>query len=508
MNPSLNLLILEVTVLILGLAVLLLDLWTPPERKRLLGYGAASALTVIFCYSLTLDASTPQFAFGQSYVMDGLALFFKRFFLLAAIVVMVMSVAYADRIASGISEFYSLVLFALAGMMFAASANDFPMLFVSVEVITVTFYILISFQRNQLASLEAGIKYLILGALSTAFTIYGIALVYGASGTMSFVQLARVSPGLSGQPLFLLGLLLVLMGLGFKIAAFPMQIWAPDVYQGSPTPTTAFLSVGSKAAGFVLLLRLLFEVVPQITAHWTPLLIVLSAVTILYGNLCAIPQRNLKRLLGYSSIAHAGYLLVAITSHTADGVAAIVFYTLAYTLATIGAYAVLSIVSGGIEKRTRMVDLAGLSRTRPALAVAMAVFMLSLMGFPVAGGMGFFAKWYVLRAALASPAPQLKLAVILVLASLVSAGYYLSVIATMFMKPVSEDVAPAHFVAPRLTGGVIAVAAVLLLTLGIYPGPAIRWAKASSMPMTTARPTIGPASMQAVAPAAIQHSSQ
>ena len=480
MNPSLNLLILEVTVLILGLAVLLLDLWTPPERKRLLGYGAASALTVIFCYSLTLDASTPQFAFGQSYVMDGLALFFKRFFLLAAIVVMVMSVAYADRIASGISEFYSLVLFALAGMMFAASANDFPMLFVSVEVITVTFYILISFQRNQLASLEAGIKYLILGALSTAFTIYGIALVYGASGTMSFVQLARVSPGLSGQPLFLLGLLLVLMGLGFKIAAFPMQIWAPDVYQGSPTPTTAFLSVGSKAAGFVLLLRLLFEVVPQITAHWTPLLIVLSAVTILYGNLCAIPQRNLKRLLGYSSIAHAGYLLLGVAAMSADvqnpsaGGSAILYYLSGYLCTVLGAFTILSLVVPRAQAAD-ITTLAGLNQRSPFLAAAMTLALVSLAGIPPLAG--FFGKFLLLKAALeqgaAHPAFYALVAIALV-GVVISIWYYFGVIRAIYWSKDPADLSPIPVpVSIRLT---LCACIAGMLYLGVFPNATMQLA--------------------------------
>jgi len=226
-------LILEIAVLILGLGVLLLDLWTAPERKRLLGYGAAAALAVLLAYSFKLDGATAQYAFGWNattgaadpsagpYVLDGLALFFKRFFLLAAIIVLVISVEFADRIQSGISEFYSLVLFALAGMMFAASANDFTMLFVSIELITVTFYVLTSFQRNRVASLEAGVKYLILGALSSAFLVYGIALVYGTSGTMRFATLAASGAALGGKPIFLLGLLLVVFGLAFKIAAFP-----------------------------------------------------------------------------------------------------------------------------------------------------------------------------------------------------------------------------------------------------------------------------------------------
>src|SRR2546430_2303928 len=200
--------------------------------------------------------------------------------------------------ATGISEYYSLIVLALSGMLFAASANDFTMLFVSIELITVTFYVLTSFQRSKLLSLEAGIKYLILGALSTAFTVYGIALVYGTSGTMSFEELARKGAEPDTNPVFVLGVMLVLVGLGFKIAAFPVTIWAPDVYQGAPAPTTAFLAVGSKAAGFVLLLRVLFKAVPSVTAQWTKLLMLISGITILYGNLCAIPQRNVKRLLG------------------------------------------------------------------------------------------------------------------------------------------------------------------------------------------------------------------
>src|SRR5687767_7898010 len=202
MNTSV--IILEIAVVVLGLALLLLDLWTAPERKWLLGYGAAAALLLVFIYSFFMPGiDAPQFAFGGSYVLDSLALFFKRFFLAAAILVLLMAVEFSDRIETGISEFYALVVFALSGMMFAASANDFTMLFVSVELITVTFYILTSFQRRRLLSLEAGIKYLILGALSTAFTIYGIALVYGVSGTMSFQTLASVSASLSGKPLFL-----------------------------------------------------------------------------------------------------------------------------------------------------------------------------------------------------------------------------------------------------------------------------------------------------------------
>src|SRR5437762_414039 len=242
MNYSLT--ILEIAVIALGLGLLLLDLWTPLEQKRQLGHAAAAALgfVLLFSFSSFVDSGTTVTAFHGGYVQDGLALFFKRFFLVAAIIVLILSVEFADRILTGIAEYYALILFALSGMMFAASANDFSLLFVSVELITVTFYVLTSFQRSRLGSLEAGVKYLILGALSSAFMVYGIALVFGTSGTMNFTELAATTPQFAANRLFLLGLLLVLVGLGFKIAAFPFHIWAPDVYQGSPLPTTAFLA--------------------------------------------------------------------------------------------------------------------------------------------------------------------------------------------------------------------------------------------------------------------------
>ena len=251
-------------------------------------------------------------------------------------------------------------------MLFAASANDFAMLFVSIELITITFYVLVSFQRSRLVSLEAGVKYLILGALSSAFMVFGIALVWGTTGKLNFTELAAVAAQFADNKIFLLGVLFVLVGLGFKIAAFPFQIWAPDVYQGAPTPTTAFLAVGSKAAGFVLLLRVLFTAVPGVTAHWANLLIVISGITILYGNLCAIPQRNLKRLLGYSSIAHAGYLLLGVAALSASGQAAVLYYLAGYLFTVLAAFPVIALVMRHLDDE----DISGAGRFEPAFAAA------------------------------------------------------------------------------------------------------------------------------------------
>src|SRR5213078_1124467 len=258
-------------------------------------------------------------------------------------------------------------LFALAGMLFASSANNFALLFVSLELITVTFYVLTSFQRGRLTSLEAGVKYLIIGALSTGFTVFGIALVYGTCGTLDFSKLAAVAAQLAGNKIFLFGLLLVLVGLGFKIAAFPFQIWAPDVYQGAPTPTTAFLATGSKAAGFALLLRVLFIGVPSVTHQWAKLFMVISAITILYGNLCAIPQRNLKRLLGYSSIAHAGYMLLGIAALTSAGQSAVLFYLSGYLFTVLAAFTVVALVLRHLDSED-ISGLAGLNQRSPLLA--------------------------------------------------------------------------------------------------------------------------------------------
>ncbi|HEY4415659.1 MAG TPA: proton-conducting transporter membrane subunit, partial [Verrucomicrobiae bacterium] len=287
MNSSL--ITLELCVIALGIVLMLADFFVLPERKKYLAYGAIVALTglLVISFSGTGVCSVFGVAFHNSFVEDPLALFFKRFFITAAILVLFLAAEFSDRIAAGISEYYSLVVFALAGMLFAASADDFTMLFVSIELITITFYVLVSFQKNRLVSLEAAIKYLILGALSSAFMVFGIALIWGTTGKLNFTELAQVSGQFMDNKLFLTGVLFVLVGLGFKIAAFPFQIWAPDVYQGAPTPTTAFLAVGSKAAGFVLLLRVLFIAVPQVTQHWTCLLTIIAAITILYGNLCA-----------------------------------------------------------------------------------------------------------------------------------------------------------------------------------------------------------------------------
>lgn len=497
---------LELGVLLLAFGVLLMDLWLPVERKRGLGYVAAAGVGLLLISSLVRPpptrafearvvantnamaaaSVTPQIAnapgtnapsklnlvfnrayptFGSGYVMDDLALFFKRFFLLAALIVLLMAAEFSSRISTGISEFYSLTLFALAGMMFAASANDFAMMFVAIELITVTFYVLTSFQRNRIASLEAGVKYLILGAMASSFMVYGIALVYGTSGTMNFPELAVKAKVLSGQPLFLLGLLLVLSGLAFKISAFPMQIWAPDVYQGSPAPATAFLAVGSKAAGVVLLLRfVLWSLPPEITGRWKLLVMVMSAVTILYGSLCAIPQRNLKRLLGYSSIANGGYLLLGIAAMSDAGVTAILYYLGGYLFAVLAAFTVICVVLRAADVED-IGGLAGLHRRSPLLASAMTLSMISLAGVPPLAG--FFGKFLLFKAVIEQGPAYYWLIAVAIVGVVISLYYYFGVIRAIYWSQQPADLSALQVSIPLKVSLAACIGGMILL--GVYP---------------------------------------
>jgi NADH-quinone oxidoreductase subunit N len=397
--------------------------------------------------------------------MDNLALFFKRFFLLAALIVLLMAVEFSGRLPAGISEFYSLTLFALAGMMFAASANDFTMMFVAIELITISFYVLTSFQRNRIVSLEAGVKYLILGALASSFMVYGIALVYGTSGTMNFPELAVKARALSGQPLFLLGLLLVLSGLAFKVAAFPLQIWAPDVYQGSPAPATAFLAVGSKAAGMVLLLRfVLGSLPPEITGHWKLLIMVMSAVSILYGSLCAIPQRNLKRLLGYSSIANGGYLLLGIAAISNAGVTAVLYYLGGYLFTVLAAFSVICVVLRAAEVDD-ISGLAGLHQRSPLLAGAMTLSMMSLAGVPPLAG--FFGKFLLFKAVIEQGPAYYWLIGVAIVGVVISLYYYFGVIRAIYWSQQPADLSPLLVSIPLKVSLAVCLGGMLLL--GIYP---------------------------------------
>jgi NADH-quinone oxidoreductase subunit N len=480
MNSSL--ITLELCVIAIGIVLMLADFWMPAERKKFLAYAAIAALGGLLLASLGGDGICSSFgtAFSGSFVEDPLALFFKRFFLVAAILVLFLSAEFSDRLA-GVSEYYSLILFALAGMLFAASSNDFAMLFVSIELITITFYVLVSFQRGRLVSLEAGVKYLILGALSSAFLVFGIALIWGTTGKFNFNDLAQVSGQFVDNKIFLLGVLFVLVGLGFKIAAFPFQIWAPDVYQGAPTPTTAFLAVGSKAAGFVLLLRVLFVAVPDVTKHWVNLLIVISGSTILYGNLCALPQRNLKRLMGYSSISHAGYLLLGVAALSASGQSALLYYLAGYLFTVIAAFTVIALVMRHLNDED-VSALAGLSQRSPLLAATMTLAMVSLAGIPPLAG--FFGKFLLLKSVIEAGQATHDhgyycLAFTALVGVVISLYYYFGVVRAIYWSKDAPDLSPIQLSSPIKVSIGICIAG--MFWLGIFPNTVLNLANGAAV---------------------------
>jgi NADH-quinone oxidoreductase subunit N len=478
MNSSL--ITLELCVIALGIVLMLADFFVLPERKKFLAYGAIVVLAGLLLISLSGDGICSVFgtAFSGSFIEDPLALFFKRFFLVAAILVLFLASEFADRISASISEYYSLVIFALVGMLFAASANDFVMLFVSIELITITFYVLVSFQKNRMVSLEAAIKYLILGALSSAFLVFGIALIWGTTGKLNFNDLAQVSGQFLDNKIFLIGILFVLVGLGFKISAFPFQIWTPDVYQGAPTPTTAFLAIGSKAAGFVLLLRVLFVAFPEVTAHWKCLLIIISAITILYGNLCALPQRNLKRLMGYSSISHAGYLLLGVAALSANGEAAVLYYLAGYLFTIMAAFFVIALVMRHLADED-VSALAGLNQRSPLLATTMTVAMVSLAGLPPLAG--FFGKFLLLKAVIEQgPAHHAYywLTFIALAGVVISLYYYFGVIRAIYWSKETPDLSPIPLSGAAKFSLAICVAGILWL--GIFPNTVLNLALAAA----------------------------
>ena len=463
---------LEVEVLVIGLFVLMVEAFFERIDKRTLAFTAILGLAAVLIASFFLapaPADVAMTGFWSFYTADPLAIFFKRFALVTTILVLVMMIDYAPTVResihgttyqSGLGEFFALPIFTCVGLMWMASAIDFVMIFVSLELVTMSFYVLVSFTRRNPATLEAGVKYLILSALSTGFLVYGITWIFGVTGE---TNLARVAAALAnpvietGPALF--GMVLVLVALGFKIAAVPFQMWVPDVYQGAPTPVTAFLSVGSKAAGFVVLLRVLqpFFMLPQMER----LLTTIALLTLIYGNLAALPQSNLKRLLGYSSIAHAGYLLIGVVSFSGEAVS---FYLVAYLLMTLLSFAVLIVVAK--QTGENIEDFNGLAKRSPFLAFAMLIAMISLAGVPFTAG--FLGKFFIFDAALRHH--QTALVIVGVITVACGFYYYLKVVRAMYWEDSASDIAVPLSGLSRLT---MAAMIAGIIFLGVYPQPVL-----------------------------------
>lgn len=463
----------ELFVLALGILLLLLETFSEKQDRKMFAFIGIVGLAVVF---LLLQTSSPGPSGMASYVVDSAAIFFKKISVLTTIVVLIMSIDFADAIKrflpgsspqSGLGEFFALPVLTCAGMMWMSSAIDFILIFVSLELVTISFYILVAYMRRNANSLEAGVKYLILSGLSTGFTIYGITWIYGVTHQTNLARIEQVLPGipLENQPGLLFGALLVLVGLGFKIAAAPFQFWVPDVYQGAPTPITAFLSVGSKSVGFIVLLRVVqaFQSLPAVGNRLITAIILLAAATLLYGNLAALPQTNFKRLLAYSSIGHAGYILIAVAGiGSRDSGRAVVVYLAAYLLMTLLSFLVLVIVTARGEGDD-IVNFNGLAKRSPFLAFGLLVAMMSLAGVPLTAG--FLGKFLVFKVAFETRQ------FFLIALGIVTVGcgfyFYLKVVRAMYWQPASASV--TSIPVSKLSLAAIAIMVILIFVLGVFP---------------------------------------
>jgi NADH-quinone oxidoreductase subunit N len=461
---------LEIAVLALGMVILMIEAFAAKIDKRALVFAAITGLAIVlFASFFVVPSPSPSHVAGfwSFYTADRLSIFFKQFALVTTIFVLIITIDYAPILRSsfaggtsqaGLGEFVALPLFSCAGLMYLVSAIDFVFIFVSLELVAVSFYVLISFTRRNPLTLEAGMKYLVLSALSTAFLVYGIAWIFGATGQTNLYRLTAALVNEGGEyRAALLGMVFILVALGFKIAAVPFQIWVPDVYQGAPTPVTAYLSVGSKAAGFIVLIRVLqpFMTLPQTQR----LIFIIALLTLLYGNLAALPQTNLKRLLAYSSIAHAGYLLIGVVCFD---VRAISFYLVAYLLMTVLSFAVLIIV--GQQTGEEISDFDGLAKRSPFLAFAMLIGMVSLAGVPFTAG--FLGKFYIFYTAVL----QRQIALVVVGVITVGCGfyYYLKVVRAMYWQSANNS-EPIPVTA--LSRFAISTLIIATIWLGVYPQP-------------------------------------
>ena len=464
--------ILPELILAMGVLVLLVaDLMTPRDRQGWLGWFAVGILGASAFALMPLGSVDATVARGLIAV-DGFAYFFKLIFLLTAAITILMSMRYLTIEGAPAGEYYFLILCATLGMMFMAGGIDLITIFIGLETMAISFYILVGYLKPNRRSNEAAVKYFLLGAFSLGILLYGMSILYGVTGT---TQLRPIMTALSGQevtPVLLLGVMLVIGGIGFKIAAVPFHMWAPDVYEGAPTPITAFLSVGSKAAAFAMLIRIFFEGLGPLHQEWSQVFWVLAVVTMTVGNVAALTQSNLKRMLAYSSIAHAGYILMGVIVGTPRGLTAILVYLMVYLFTQLGAFAVVVALRRRDTIGDELKDLTGLYQRSPFAAVAMLLFMLSLGGIPPTAG--FMGKLWLFGAAIDSG--YVWLAVIGVLNSAISLYYYIRVVVFVWIK--SDTAATPITLNPAMTT-VLAVAIIGTIVFGTYPAPLFELADAS-----------------------------
>ncbi len=453
------------TVLTAGAVLLLMyDGFSRREStdSRAVGWGGLVVLALAVVANVWL-MGVEELGATAMVALDGYRIFTNFLFLGAAALVIFISFDYTTREGLTQGEFYALLLFAVVGMMLLAGSRDLILIFLGFELMSVAVYVLVGFNRRDPRSAEAALKYFLLGAFSSAFLLYGMAMLYGASGTTNLAEMRGLLGGAELSVIAIAGLALLAIGFGFKVSAVPFHVWTPDAYEGAPTPVTAFLAAAIKASAFAAFIRIFVVALGDLHEYWERLIWVLAALTMIVPNLIALVQDNIKRLLAYSSIAHAGYLLVALIAANESGMASFLFYLVAYTAMIVGAFAVVLVLAGKGDERQRLSDYAGLGWTHPWAAAVLSIFLVSLAGLPPTAG--FVGKFYILRAAV--EAGYIDLPVILVITTLISYWYYLRVIVTMYMKPSVAEIGRVAWGGPLRAALVICAA--ITIYLGILP---------------------------------------
>ncbi|HEY2487822.1 MAG TPA: NADH-quinone oxidoreductase subunit N [Candidatus Binataceae bacterium] len=454
-----------IAVTIGAMVVLLAGVRMADDESEGLGWLALATLGVAFVLALGQVGQT-GFAFGGALAVDGFSAFFQLAILITAAFTILMSLDYASDNHLAGAEYYSLLLFSTVGMMLMAAAGDLVVIFLGLETMSIAVYVLAGMRRRDPRSNEAAIKYFLLGAFSTGFLLYGIALIYGATGSIKLdVIRTALSGSMTSNSLLRLGLAMLLVGFGFKVAAVPFHMWAPDVYEGAPTPITAFMAVGVKLGAFAGFVRIFLVGFLPISGQWSSALWVLAVLTMTTGNVIAVVQTNIKRMLAYSAIAHAGYVLVGMIAASAEGGAAVLYYLLAYAFTTLGAFGIVVALERRQLAGDLIADYRGLSTRSPALAAAMAVFLLSFTGVPPLAG--FMGKFYIFSAALRQG--YTYLVVIAVVNSVIAAFYYISVIVAMYME--EGGVEPVRMTRRPALVAAIGLSAIATVLVGVYPAP-------------------------------------
>ncbi|MCF8721003.1 NADH-quinone oxidoreductase subunit N [Nitrospina gracilis] len=455
---------------VFSMMVLLFDLFAGKNKSGLVFISLTGLLMAAI--SAFAKRDLPVYSFGGAYVVDNLSVFFTCIFCLSSALAILLSIEYNRRERINMGEYYGLILFCTVGMIVLASSTDLIMIFLGIEIVSICLYVLAGIRRYDPHSNEASLKYFLLGAFATGFLLYGMALLYGTTGSTKLVTIAELlnSGEVFSQPMMLMGIVLLVIGFGFKVASVPFHMWAPDVYEGAPTPVTAFMAVGPKAAAFAAFFRVFAEGIPELAPSWNMILSIVAVITMFVGNLGAIMQTNIKRLLAFSSVSHVGYILIAIIAKNSLGSASLLFYMLAYAFMIFGAFGVVILLGRDGNENLDIQNYSGLGFKHPVLAMSMSIFLLSLGGLPPLAG--FVAKFYIFQAALKEG--FVILVVLAVLNSAISFYYYLKVIVYMYMK---EPVQEFKLSLTPITMLVIGIGVLGTLELGIFPDPIISLAK-------------------------------